>query len=403
MAMKAADLIHVGNDVLIHRLQTAGPGTLNIPSEKIRELGNYESVATVLDTPDLTFPTESLDVSAAMEALVLGRDFATDPAGTEYDLSKCVPIDVLSQFKPGKKAANAYDVVASAVAPFLYMDSVSYRFGLRENATQSFGFRGDSIYYAKASAFREEVAGTNAAAQVIPFTNVPIEYNGDAIAGTRWAIAVTLVESGKRLTLGSEYNETVAGVTIVDPVAVTERIRVVYQSAAAVASYPQVSHAAASATKPAAIRGKHIEVRVGGVAITDRWSSIQSANADWRVTLDRDEEFGNPNVVNQDFDVPDVSGSITIRPRDPVELLDRIYAIMGIPDDEVVGPTQSPPTPIDIILHSPTDGQVLKTLHTPDARFRLPGYSGRVQQKLDIEFPWDSDGGTLLAYKGARP
>lgn len=415
MAIKAGELVHVGNNVLIDRLQTAGPGTLNIPTEKIRELGNYESVATILDTPDLTFPAESLDVSAEFEAILLGRDFATDAAGQVYDLSKARPLDVLGQFKAGKKAADPYAVVGSAVVPYLALDSASYRYGLRENASQNFGMRGDSIFYAGVSAFQQEAAGSGAANQVINFDREPIPYRGDTVAGTRYALAVTLVNEGRRLARGTDYTETAptaavgttpatpGSITILKAVPTTERVRIVYQSAAAVASYPQLSHAVASALRPAAIRGKHIEVRIGGNAVTDRWSSIQSANVDWRVTLERDEEFGNSQVVNQDFDTPEVSGGITIRPRNPQELLDRIYEVTGVTPGEVVGPTRSAPTSLDILLHSPEDGSVLKTLHVPDARFRLPGYSGRVEQKLDVEFPFDSDGGTLLVYKGARP
>lgn len=71
------ELIHVGNQVLVDRAQTAGPGTLNIPTEKIYELGNYQSVATIRDVPDLTFTIESLDVSADIECMPLGPAFAT--------------------------------------------------------------------------------------------------------------------------------------------------------------------------------------------------------------------------------------------------------------------------------------------------------------------------------------
>jgi hypothetical protein len=59
--------------------------------------------------------------------------------------------------------------------------------------------------------------------------------------------------------------------------------------------------------------------------------------------------------------------------------------------------------PLDIVLYSPDDGTVLKTLHVPDARFTVPGYSGRVQQKLTVTFNFESDLGSLLVYKGARP
>src|SRR4051812_13113989 len=73
MAIKAGQIVHAGNGVaVIDRIQTGGPGQLNIPTEKINELGNYKSVATIRDTPDLTFTAESFDVSTEFEGLVCG-------------------------------------------------------------------------------------------------------------------------------------------------------------------------------------------------------------------------------------------------------------------------------------------------------------------------------------------
>src|SRR4051812_33589771 len=117
MAIKGGDLLHVGNQVLIERAQTAGPGQLNIPSERIYELGNYHSVATIFDIPDLSFSLDSLDSSAALEALLTGQDFSSMADGTAIDLSLAVPMDVLGQFKPGRLDANPYDIHASVVTP----------------------------------------------------------------------------------------------------------------------------------------------------------------------------------------------------------------------------------------------------------------------------------------------
>jgi hypothetical protein len=403
MAIKAGELIHVGNEVLIDRLQTAGPGTLNIPTEKIYELGNYESVATTRDTPDLTFPMESLDVSCEVEALLLNRDHEADNDGQVYDLAEARPLDVLGQFKAGRKAPDPFLVVGSAVVPHLTLESASYRFGLRDNASQSFSLRGDAIHYSSGAGFIVEAEGTNAANQVVNFPNAPVVYRGDAVAGDRWALSVTLANEGRRLTLGTDYTETAAGVTILEPVPASETIRIAYQSTAVQASYPQLSHEIASALRPAAIKGKHIEIRVGGYAITDRWSSVQSASIDWRVTLERDEEFGNPNIVAQDFDVPEVSGTVQIRPRNAQELIQRVRQIAGITDqNESVGPSSAVVLPLEILLHSPESGDVLKTFHVPDARFTLPGYSGRVQTRLDVDFPFESDTGVLQVIKGER-
>lgn len=405
MAIKAGELIHVGNEVMLDRLQNGGPGDLNIPTERIYELGNYESVAIVRDIPDLSFSMESFETSAELEALLTGTDFATDVDGTEYDISTCNYLDVAGQFKAGKQAANAFDIIVAAAIPALYMESISYRFGIRDNATQQASLRGDSIYYAEGGATTEEFVGTGVDNEVLTLSQEAIPYNGDAINGTRWALGVFDVTDQKRLFVGTDYTEAVNGTTGDNEVTIlsgtTNTLRIMYHTTA-VLNYPQASHAAASATRPAAIKGRDIEVRVGGNTISDRWSSIQSINVDWRATLERDEELGNQNVVSQDYDVPEVSGSVSLKTRDALELMQRIRQIAGVATGEVVGALQTTPLPVDVILHSPDDGTVLKTLHIPDASFTLPGYSGQVQQKLTVDFPFESDKGKLSVFKGAR-
>jgi hypothetical protein len=122
------------------------------------------------------------------------------------------------------------------------------------------------------------------------------------------------------------------------------------------------------------------------------------------VTLEKDEEFGNSQVVSQDFEVTAVTGSIDIKPRDYVELVKRVRQIAGVASpNQVAGPLTAPPLELAIVLHSPDTGAPLKTLHIPDARFTLPGYSGRVQQKLTTTFNFESDSGVLNVYKGAKP
>lgn len=404
MAIKAGELIHVGNQVLIDRVQTAGPGNLNIPTEKIEELGNYESVATIRDIPDLTFNLESLDVSAEIEAMLTGGNFASDPEGTEYDIARAVVQDFISQWKRGKTDPDAFDVAASVALPYLTLESLSYRFGVRDNASQSATMRGDSVLYAGASAYVEEFEGTGTDGQALALEHEAIPYNGDATAGTRYALSVTHLPTQTRLTPGAEYTETTdAGVTTVTLTNGLEgAVRIVYQSET-VAEYPQASHAAASALRPAAVKGRDIEIRVGGSAIVDRWSSVQSVTVDWRVNLERDEEMGSQQIVSQDFDVPEVTGQVEIRPRNAAELIERVKQIAGVTGNEVVGALQAVELPLEVLIHSPETGAVIKTLEVPDARFTLPGYSGQVQQKLNVTMGFESDGGILRVIKGARP
>jgi hypothetical protein len=481
MAIKAGNIVHVGNEtVVIDRIQTAGPGNLNIPTEKIYELGNYQSVATIRDVPDLTFTMDSYDVSTEIETMLTGAyagrnvtDGVTnattlltsataaftsadvgrmvivegagggsgdalvttiasvssgtdvvlaDAAGTTasaldvrivpngIDLATCVPIDIASQFKPGISDASPYSVIASVALPFLYMESMSYRFGLRDNAQQSASLKGDSIFYNPGPVYVETTAGTNAANQAVATTYPAYEYDGDGTS--RRVLSVTV--GTQRLTKGTDYTEAygaitngagISTITILEAVPTTSTIRIVYASNQA-KSYAQNVHALTT-VKPAAVRGKDIEVYVGGydpnditTSAANKWGSVQSVNAEWRATLEKDEEFGNYYAVGQDFDVPEVNGTVDIKPRDPAELLSKIREAAGEVDQyAVLGAQSSTPLALDVVIKDPETGLVVKRIHVPDARFTLPGYSGQVQTKLTVTMNFESDGGTLKVYE----
>lgn len=410
MAIKAGSILHVGNDtVVIDRIQTAGPGSLNIPTEKIYELGNYESVATIRDIPDLSFSLESFDTSTEVEALLLKVPDTTN----EYDLALAQSIDIASQFKAGKDATAPFDIVSSVGIPYLTVESASYRFGLRDNARQTFGLRGDSIFYNPGSTYVDLFTGTATADQAVVTTHPAYAYS-DA-SGTRRALSV--VVGNKRLTPLVDYTLTegtptsgaaITTVTLIEPVPVTSQIRVMYASPD-VRSYPQSVHQDTT-VKPAAVRGKDIDIYVGGYdpldipgSAANKWTSVQSVNVDWRVQLERDEEFGNYFAVAQDFDVPTVNGSLDLKPRDPAELFAKIRQITGVADPLTsVGPNTATPLELDIVIKDGSNGgATLKRLHVPDARFSVPGYSGRVQTKLTVSLPFESDGGKLLIFKDA--
>lgn len=405
MAIKGGQIIHAGNGVtVVDRVQTGGPGQVNIPTEKIYELGNYKSVATVRDTPDLTFSLESFDVSTEVEELLTGGE---DPA-TGIDLAKAVPVDFASQFKAGINAADPFAVVSSVALPFLYLEQMSYRFGLRDNATQSASLRGDTIFYNPGPCFVEETAGSGTAGQTI-VTAHPAYQSSESDA--RRVLSVTA--GTKRLNLGADYTEAegtvtngaaIVTLTISDAVPVTDNIRIIYSSPDSV-QYLQTVHPDAT-VKPAAIKGRDIEIYAGGYDPLDipgsqvnKLTSVQSVNVDWRVTIDKDEEFGNYYAVGLDFDVPTVNGSIDIKPRDSVDFMAILRKVTGVTDDkQVIGTASSVPLELDVVIKNPEDGTTLKRIHVPDARFTPPGYSGRVQQKITISLPFESDEGSLLVF-----
>lgn len=395
--------MHVGNGFVVDRIQTGGVSNLNQPQEKIYELGNWETVATIRDIPDLSFEMESLDVSTEVEAILLGKDPTTTNDGDEFDFLHAMPIDIISPFK----AAGLYNIVKGIVVPYLTLEQVTYRFGVRQNSTQAFTFRGDAVYYTPGSPRFQEFTITAGANQTYSFTNTATAYNesGDTIYALSACAKNPTTGQYKRLFFGSNYTNTSAGLTVIDDLATLgyTNLHVTYGTAT-VDSYPQSVHQDTS-VKPAAVRGKDIDVYVGTDSATPtftRWAGVQSFEVSRRVNLDNDEEFGNTHYVAQDYDSADVTGSIVLKPSDVTELWARIAEIANVTTSEIAGPLSSTPLPVELRINDPDTGDRLKTLYIPDARFTLPNLQGRVQTKQQATFSFSSDGGQLLVYQGAR-
>jgi len=409
MALKGGSMIFTGRNVLMERLASAGPGTINIPSEKIYEVGNYESLATIFDKPEITFTAESIDCTTSMEAMLLDVPPSTL---TALDLARSRPINVNTEIKPGKKAADPFKVMRSVSIPYLTVESVSYRFGLRDNATQTFTLRGDSIYYNQGAAVEEIFTGSGVAGQKVTTTRPSLPFEDGN--GKRYVLAVTA--GTLLLSPGADYtmvNGTVTGdvaasveITLTNPVATTDKISVVYATSNVI-EYPQSIHTPAT-LKPAAVRGKDIDVYVSGYNPADpsetaanKWTGVQAVTVDWRVTLEEEEEFGNYNAVSRDFDVPEVSGTIDILPRDPDDLIRKIKQTSGVNSTAAsIGPATAVPLDLDIIIKDGQNGGVtMKRLHVGDAKFKLPGYQPRPNTNTTMTIEWESDTGVLEIYR----
>jgi hypothetical protein len=62
----------------------------------------------------------------------------------------------------------------------------------------------------------------------------------------------------------------------------------------------------------------------------------------------------------------------------------------------------SQPLELEIVIRHPDTGAVLKTLYLEDARFDPPPVPVRANSTIETTLPFNSDGGRLLVYKGAR-
>ena len=249
MSIRGGSIVHVGNNaVLLNRLQTGGPGTVNIKRTTVYELGNYLSVGQVSDIPDLSFAMDSSDVSCAMEALLLDK-----PVGSthSFDLAKAKVLNVKSAFKPGANAPSPFDTVGSAAVPCLHLESVAYKFGVgTTDASQTATLKGDSLYYNPGSTYVQGVAGSGTAGQVIVTAHPAYAVVEGGVQRRTLAITAGSV----RLLFGVDYTESYGGitdeaavttVTITAAVASTDTIYVTYASPD-VESFPQSVHALVS-------------------------------------------------------------------------------------------------------------------------------------------------------------
>ena len=252
MAIRAGQILHVANSFVVDRIQTGGPGSLNIPQEKIKELGNYQSVGIVRDVPDLSFNLDCLDVDTEIEGILTGN---ADPSAaadhTTYNLINAKPIDVVS---PWKSPYGAFAIVKGCAIPQLTLESASYRYGLKENAAEQFSLKGDSIFYVPGVPVRETFTGNSILTTFAYAAGPALLYT----EGGTSIYALNVSVDGVRQTLGTDYTATATNVVFTDPPATGAKIAVVYGSSDA-ASYLQAVHQGVS-VKPAAIRGKDIDV-----------------------------------------------------------------------------------------------------------------------------------------------
>jgi len=428
MAIKAGAILTDVNGFVVDRIQSGGPGNLNIPEEKIYELGNWQTVATVRDIPDLSFDLESFDVFSEFEALLLGKSGAATPGSAavgnqlsgvinsnEIDFQDHVPIDVVSPFKSRR---NQYNIVKGVAIPYLTLENATYRYGIGQNATQSFTLRGDSIFYTPGQPYYQEETHTGVGPYAFDNTAILYEEGTDDLYAL-CVVAVSNTGDYRRLFFGDDYTNTSSALTLTATgtarVAAldgaTKTIRIVYSSTTT-GSFTQAGnnpngnkvHQNAS-VKPAAVRPRDIDVYIGSTAATPvftRFNSVQSAEVTWSVSLDNDQEFGNEHYVSTDYDVPEVSGSIGVRPYDPADMWAKLAQITGVTSTNVVGPKSAIPVPLEIRINHPDTGSRVKTIYVPDARFQVPGYSGQIQQKLETTLSFTSDAGLMYVYNGAR-
>lgn len=409
MAIRSGQLLFTGDTLLIDRLQTANINP-NIPLIPIYEIGSQQKLTTLRDIPNLSFDAESYDVSTKFEAIICGLDPTATSPGQQFDFNNQQALTVASPFR---SAINNYQIINGAIVPHMGLEQVQYRFGVGQEAGQTYTFRGDSIFYTPNVPYEDKFTATGTAT-TWTLSHTADVYNNNTLGETQHVVNVSVYNPDGtfyRLFNGAafDYTDTATTFTLnagVTPPVSGAIIRAQYSSTAAETIAASANAADGLTVKPAAIRAKDIDIFMGNGAATPvftRWTGVQSFDMTWRVNLDANEEFGNPQVVSQDYVTADVTGTITTRDNTVTDLFKKLYQAANVTTGQVIGALSSTAIPMEIHLNDPQTGTRLKTIYVPDARFDPPQMNARANQKLDTPFKFTSDSGLMFVYNGQRP
>lgn len=418
MSIRAGNILLIGGNNVVDRLQSHGLGDVRVPVDVIRETGNPDIVDKVPTEPDFTFSMESLDVTTEMEAFLSGKvggsgsaaaPGATDPDGTEYSFKDFKFLNIPSPWKD-EASGSAGVVAAGHLVPSFYCRRIRYRFGITENATQEAELAGGAFYYGRFAPVEQVETGDGATTAFVT-NDVAVRFREGGEAGTTFRSVFGVIVDGVPQIRDVDYTltgggpaatATVATVTFTEAPAAGAQVRFAYFTTAA-RSWPKPVHAS-TINKPAAVRGRNICVALsidGGAFV--KVGAVQGFELEASVDGEVEREFCNEEIIGFTVNGRDVNGSLTVRSRDVDSFFDLLRDISGVDtNEEVVGWLNQKQVRLRTEIQNPRNpAQILKTLLVDDAVFQMPGTPARVNAATDFALRYESRDGTYRAIKGA--
>ncbi len=418
MSIRAGSIVTVAGRNVVDRLQSAGLGDARIPIETVREIGNDLVVDKIPGEPDFTFSMESWDVSTDLMAFLhgkIGNQTVLEPPGhgdadgTEYKWEDCQYVNITSPWKNNVGSAGG-NIGAGLLIPGYYPTRLRYRFGVTDNAVQEVELAGASYYYAKVAPI-EEIAAGNGALTTFATAESARALRLGGPAGTTFQRIFGVLVNGVLQVRGVDYTETtaavgaasgVASIVFTVPPAAAAQIRYVYFTEVAKA-YPQAVNADAT-VKPGAVRGRNIVVRLDPDGDDVRLPGIQTFELEATVEGEVERELGNPEPTGRSINGTDVTGTLSIRPKDKDAFFRMMNLITGRLEAEVFDYFNLESVPVQIDIQNPKDpGTILKSIFIADGQFQPPGTPARVNAPTDFSVSFNSVNGTFSEFKGGRP
>lgn len=415
MSVHAGNILHIGGNNIVDRIQSAGLGNVAIPTDTVREVGNREVVDHVTGDPDFTFSLDSFDVSVELEAMLNGKVAASqasgsgagaaDADGTSYDWLDCRAINIVSPWKD-PLTGSAGSVNAGHIIPGYYPTRIAYRFGVTDNAGVTVDLSGGSYYYGAFAPVEEFFTGTGSQTAFV-ISSAAIGSRNGGVGGSTYRRCFGIMVNGTLQSEGVDYTEsgpedaTGVAVTITFTTAPANGadVRIAYFTSVAQA-WPDTRHPAV-AVKPAAVRGRNICVYLGSGGSRVKLGGVQALTLDATVDGANVREFCNTDPVGRDVNGTDCTGTVTVRSKDAAAFFALLAKITGIPVNEVYGWFNDQTLALTVQIQNPKDGSVIKTLYVSDAKFQLPGTPARVNAPTDFDLSWSSQRGSYKAIKGS--
>jgi hypothetical protein len=367
MSVHAGEILHLGSQTVIDRIQSAGLGDVRLPIETIREVGNREVVDKVPGEPDFTFTMESLDVfdrphglphRTARHRLRLRDRSGRDRSGPHFIRLARLPVRQhrVALEEPG----HGFGGRCRGRAPDPRLLRAQAALSLRRHRQRHSG----SGAWRRRVLLRRVRAVRAAGDRRRLDRGLRLLQSGDPLP-TRWLqrddLPVGLRRHRQRdssrprawTTRSPAERQVPAARRRRSPSSPHRPTRRTSGSATSVrppGTFPQTVHAS-TVVKPGAVRGRNIRILVNG----SRLGGVQSAELEATVEGEVERELGTEDIVGFSVTGTDATGSFTVRAKDRDAFFDLLQAVTGVARTEVYGWFNDNTVDLQIQIENPRD------------------------------------------------
>jgi hypothetical protein len=151
------------------------------------------------------------------------------------------------------------------------------------------------------------------------------------------------------------------------------------------------------------VRGRNIVVLVGVDGSQVKLPGVQTFELTATIDGAVDREMGNADPIGRTINGTDVTGTVTVRPKDITAFFTMLSEVTGVANDEVYGYFNESSIPVEIQIQNPKNpGEIIKSIYMTDGQFQPPGTPARVNSPTDFAMQFNSVTGSFSEFKAGR-